>query len=262
MTRFTLPVVAALLVVPLLTAPPALHAQSDDTGSTTTNPADPFGTNPTFSSDPADAFPADSGDAFPSDMTFDPDSNEDFTFDQEAFDQQFNQDFNNDPFNNDPFNANQPPEELIWGIIAAYSVFGAIGCLFGLALTCLVCWLVSTPLKALPEEYQQMPPGQVWLLLIPCFPIVWNFFVYQRIAKSFQNYFAATGNSRNGDCGEQLGLVYAICVVCTVVPYLGCLALLAALVLLIVLIVKFWGMKAEVERDMAGDNMMGSTLDV
>jgi hypothetical protein len=256
MTRF--PTLAAgLMLAALLAAPSLVVAQPDDSGSTTTDPADPFGSDPSF---PTDSFPSDSSDAFPSDMTFDPDSGE-FTFDDEAFDQQFNEDFGNAPF--DP---NAPPDEAIKAILAVYGIAIVFGLIIGFAILALVCWLVSTPLKAIPEQYREMTPGQVWLLMIPCFPLIWNFFVYQRIPKSFQNYFAATGKTQFGDCGAQIGLWYAICAACSVVPCLNYLAGPASLVLLIIMLVKLWSLKGEVERDLAGgggeEGMRSSTLDI
>jgi hypothetical protein len=41
-------------------------------------------------------------------------------------------------------------------------------------------------LEAVSPENRQMPPGQVWLSLIPLFNFVWMFFVVNKIAESFQ----------------------------------------------------------------------------
>jgi hypothetical protein len=81
-----------------------------------------------------------------------------------------------------------------------------------------------------------MEPGMVWLLLIPIFNLVWIFFVYIRLAKSFQNAYAAMGRNDQGDCGEKLALWYCISyVVCCLPP--------VTLVLLIMTLVKFAGLK-------------------
>jgi len=258
MMRFPISIFAGLLCAAFVVVPSAVLAQPDDSGSSTSSPSDPSASDPSSATDPTDAFPSDSSDAFPSDMTFDPSSTEDFTFDQEAFDQQFNQDFGNAPF--DP---NAPPDEAIKAIMAVYGIAIVFGLIIGLAIMALICWLVSTPLKTIPEQYREMTPGQVWLLMIPCFPLIWNFFVYQRIPKSFQNYFAATGKTQFGDCGAQIGLWYAICAACGIVPCLNYIAVPASLVLLIIMLVKLWSLKGEVERDAAGGgDMMKSTLDV
>ena len=41
-------------------------------------------------------------------------------------------------------------------------------------------------LEAVSPENRQMPPGQVWLSLIPLFNFVWMFYVVNKIADSFQ----------------------------------------------------------------------------
>ena len=41
-------------------------------------------------------------------------------------------------------------------------------------------------LEAISVQNRQMPPGQVWLSLIPLFNFVWMFFVVNKIAESFQ----------------------------------------------------------------------------
>jgi hypothetical protein len=147
-------------------------------------------------------------------------------------------------------------------IIAVYGIF-LLGVLLVLyAIIALICWLVAAALKSVPEEYREIRPDQIWLSLIPCFALVWNFFVYHRVARSFQNYCAATGKTQFGDCGETLGLIYSICVVCRIVPCLNYLAWPASLVLVIIVLVKFWGMKAEIERDHADGSMTSSTLDI
>ena len=40
-----------------------------------------------------------------------------------------------------------------------------------------------------------MEPAMVFLLLIPCFGLVWNFFLYPRLSRSFQKYFQSVGDT-------------------------------------------------------------------
>src|SRR5208283_4392276 len=56
-----------------------------------------------------------------------------------------------------------------------------------------ICRFLSSCLSCLPEQHRKLEQGRVWLLLIPIFNIVWQFFVLPNIAKSFQDYFAAHG---------------------------------------------------------------------
>jgi hypothetical protein len=107
-----------------------------------------------------------------------------------------------------------------------------------LCVDIVICFFLFTFYKRIPTQFRKMEPGFVWLLLVPCFNLVWNFFVYIRLPKSLQGYFSSVGNSRVGDCGEGLGLVYAICQVATLIPCLGLFVWIASIILLILYLVK------------------------
>jgi hypothetical protein len=144
-----------------------------------------------------------------------------------------------------------------------------IGLVIGLGIQALVCYYLSEALKRLPPEYRRQEPGMVWLLMIPLFSIVWNFFVYPKISESYQAYFAAQAGMAqgiqpmpglnpglnysnpqilgvNGDCGHGLGLAFCILVCCGFVPYLNMCTGIAALVVWIIYLVKISGLKAQV----------------
>jgi hypothetical protein len=121
----------------------------------------------------------------------------------------------------------------------------SVGLAIGVAINAIFCYFVSDALAKVPAEYHQnISPGQVWLLLIPLFNIVWNFFVSQRVPDTFRVYFEATGRPQPGDYGKQLGLIYSILACCVFIPCLGSLCGFAALVILIILVVKFSGFKS------------------
>ena len=134
------------------------------------------------------------------------------------------------------------------GILAAFGVFLFVILAIALAVAIVIIILLSGCLKVIPPEHRLMEPGMVWLLLIPLFNLVWMFFVYIRIPRSYQRYFAAQGRTEFGDCGEQLGLWTAICAVASMVPIpvLNMLVSLASLVLLILFLVKVVGLKKHV----------------
>jgi hypothetical protein len=102
--------------------------------------------------------------------------------------------------------SNEPPPEVsgaaIAGALACYGVFFLIL----LAVYLFVVYLLYTCYQRIPAQYRLMEPGQVWLMLIPLFHIVWQFFVVIRLSRSFQQYFAAKGRTDVGDCGESIGL--------------------------------------------------------
>jgi len=124
----------------------------------------------------------------------------------------------------------------------AFLIFGCL-CLIGLAIMVFICWNLMGCLKSVPVQYRKMDPPLVWLLLIPCFHLIWNFFVYLRLPASYQACFAATGKGDGSDCGRSIGLAYAICSACCLIPFLNYLAGPAAIVLLIIFLVKVNGYK-------------------
>ncbi len=249
MMRFpTLAAVGLLLFAFAFTTPSATFAQPDDPAATAD---DPFGDES----------------ATPAEDATDPAMSDDFSFDDSDFNfdemEEWDEAAWEEEFGNQPFDPNAPPDELVGLLIGVYGVAILIGLIIGFGILALICWLVSSALKAVPEQYREMSTGQIWLLMIPCFPLIWNFFVYQRVPRSFQNYFNAVGQTQHGDCGAQIGLWYAICSACSIVPCLNYIAGPASLVLLIIMLVKLWGLKGEAEKlQSGGGDMSTSTLDV
>jgi hypothetical protein len=136
-----------------------------------------------------------------------------------------------------------------------------------LAVSLLICWFLMRCFESVPAEHRKMEPGLVWLLLIPCFPLVWNFFVYPRLAESYKSYFDAHGRTDVGDCGRSLAMWYCILSVVNLaltplsyVPHQAlkafaggssCMMSLAALALWIVFLVKANGYKNMIPEDSA-----------
>ena len=115
-----------------------------------------------------------------------------------------------------------------------------------LAIPVVVCLLLSGCYSRIPRQFRKQEPGMVWLLLIPCFNLVWNFFVYPQLADSYKAYFASVGRPDVGDCGRGIGLGYAVCLACCIIPCLNYLAGPAALVLLIIYLVKAMDLKNQI----------------
>jgi dolichol kinase len=124
--------------------------------------------------------------------------------------------------------------------LAAIGAFMLMAMLVVLAINVVVCAILYGCFKRIPAEHRKLEAGLVWLLLIPCFSIVWNFFVFPRLAQSYQSYFRAAGREDLGDCGAGFGWAYAGCVLgaCLPLPFLPFGIGLAALVLLVVFLVK------------------------
>lgn len=135
-----------------------------------------------------------------------------------------------------------PDKLLVGGLLVFFVIFVLVMLGIGIA----VCFFLSSCFRRIPPPHRQQEPGMVWLLLIPCFSIVWNFFVYPKLADSFASYFHAQGRTDVGDCGRGIALAYCICAACAIIPYLGLLAALAALILWIIFLVKALDLKKQI----------------
>lgn len=137
-------------------------------------------------------------------------------------------------------------EEVPAALVGIMLVFVVIAVVISLAITIFVLYLLYTCLARIPQQYRLMEPAMVFLMLIPCFNIVWIFFVTARISRSFQAFFASHARTDVGDCGQQIGLWWSICAVVSMVPFLNYIAGPASLVLMIIYLVKVMGLKNQI----------------
>jgi hypothetical protein len=130
---------------------------------------------------------------------------------------------------------------------ATFGVLYGVILVVAIAIMVFICYLLYQLYLAIPEKHRAMEPAKVWLLLIPCFNIVWIFWVYPGLAKSFKSYFDSASDTTVGDCGEKLALWYCICTVCSVIPCVGAISGLASLVLLILFLIKAHELKSKIK---------------
>jgi hypothetical protein len=125
-------------------------------------------------------------------------------------------------------------------VFAAMGMVGLVVVVFlvTIAINVFILYVLYNCYKRVPQQFRKQEPGMVWLALIPCFNIIWNFFIFPGLSKSLKAYFDSIGRTDVGDCQESIGLAFAICCAVSIVPYLGCLTGIAALVLLIMYLVK------------------------
>jgi hypothetical protein len=116
------------------------------------------------------------------------------------------------------------------------------------AVNILVVFLLYTDFERIPRNFRKLEPGLVWLLLIPCFNVVWNFFVIPRLTESFKAYFDSIGDTSVGDCGRVLGFGYAISTASSAIPFVSCLTGIVSLVLMILFLVKANELKNRIPR--------------
>ena len=74
--------------------------------------------------------------------------------------------------------------------------------------------------KEVKIENRRMQPGEVWLMLIPLFGLVWQFIIVNRLADSLKLEFT----QRNIDINEfrpgySIGLAYCVLFCCSIIPF-------------------------------------------
>lgn len=106
------------------------------------------------------------------------------------------------------------------------------------ALAVVVCYILSSALKRIPIHHRKQDPRMVWLLLVPLFPFVWNYFVFLPLARSFEDYFKSTGREEIPDSGWGMSLALCICADAILVAPLGLVAIISTLILMILVLVR------------------------
>ncbi|MGZ4116172.1 MAG: DUF4328 domain-containing protein [Bacteroidia bacterium] len=138
-------------------------------------------------------------------------------------------------------------------ILGAFLIVFVIAAIIGIVVMVLYLLTLQNALKAISPENQKMPPGQVWLALIPLFGLVWQFIIVNRMADSLKAEFAKRNISSQEDRpGYSIGLTYCILYCCSVIPVLGGLAALGGIVCWIIYWVKIAGYKTKLEMNNNG----------
>ncbi len=135
---------------------------------------------------------------------------------------------------------------------AFFVMFFIIMLVIGIGMLLMVIFYLLTlqrTLEAVSPENQKMPPGQVWMVFIPLFGIVWQFIMVNRIADSLKAEFQKRNVQVNEDRpGAGIGIAYCVLNCCCVVPILNILAIIGYLVCWIIYWVKISGYKRQLEQ--------------
>lgn len=103
-------------------------------------------------------------------------------------------------------------------------------------------------LERCAPQCRTMPPGQVWLLLIPLFGLVWHFIIVERMASSLRNEFVRRRMPlADPEPGKALGIAMCVLFAACLVPILGAFAALAAFVCWILYWVKIADYSRQIE---------------
>jgi len=96
-----------------------------------------------------------------------------------------------------------------------------IFCLFYIVIGILYLLTLSNALKKCSVSSRTMRPGMIWLMLIPVFNIIWQFFVVVGLAKSVDNEFQTRRiPNTQPRPGMSVGIAMCVCMVCAILPFL------------------------------------------
>ncbi|MFN4006162.1 MAG: hypothetical protein ACK4HE_01495 [Chitinophagaceae bacterium] len=124
--------------------------------------------------------------------------------------------------------------ELPFAGMAFLLVILAFVVAIGLTVTIFFILTLRNCLRQVRPENRRFEPNNTWLLLIPLFSLVYNFFVVKGISESLQNEYEQLGENPTTAPAYQLGLAYSIASCLTWVPMAGSFIAIAAFVLFIV----------------------------
>ena len=100
----------------------------------------------------------------------------------------------------------QNPDELL-GLLCV-----VIGVVLIVALAIQIFYLLTLQkaLSRVSPENRTMQPGLVWLMLIPCFNLIWQFFIAIRVPDSLKNEFRSRGMDDGSDYSKTIGIAQCV----------------------------------------------------
>lgn len=148
-------------------------------------------------------------------------------------------------------------EEEIFAVLFLFIVFA------GVVLVSVFYLLnLQNLLKQIAPANRQVEPGNVWLMFIPLFNIIYPFILYPKIADSVKLEMESRGMAEQGDYGRGIGIALPVLGLCGVIPFIGVLASLANLVLFIIFWVKMAGYKTKLMTSSPSQGGVGSNSDL
>jgi hypothetical protein len=134
---------------------------------------------------------------------------------------------------------------------ALFMVLAIVGVIFLVTIVIAIFYLLtlSRTLALCAPQNRTIQPGQVWLMLIPLFGIIWNFIMVNRIADTLANEFRMRNIQSNEQRpGYQAGITMAICGAIGIIPYIGSIAGIVQFIMWIIYWVKMSGFKTQLEQ--------------
>lgn len=105
-----------------------------------------------------------------------------------------------------PYHSNALPAGTQLMIVATLIIFAV-----SLYVACLYLRTLSRAVRACSEKNRAIEPGDVWLMLIPFFNIVYSYIVVNRVADSLKSEYKRQRYDDTQGFGRGVGLAFLIC---------------------------------------------------
>jgi hypothetical protein len=96
------------------------------------------------------------------------------------------------------------------GELAGQLIGNLCSLVISLAYLSFVAMSAQKCLAAISAQNRDMEPGMAWLVLIPCFGIIWIIIMAIRISSSLEKEYADRGMRADGDFGKMMGILSII----------------------------------------------------
>ncbi len=124
-----------------------------------------------------------------------------------------------------------------------------VGMAIGLAIEVFFILTLQKALNRCSIENRAMSPGLLWLLLIPLFNLVWNFYVVINLSESLHKEFQKRGILAEPYPGKSIGMAFSILSACSLIPLINMFTGIASLVCWII----YWMKIAGYSKQLAGE---------
>lgn len=117
---------------------------------------------------------------------------------------------------------------------------------------------LQNALKQVDESRREVQPGNVWLMFIPIFNLIYPFILYPKVCNSIKAEYNARELQGDGNFSKGLGTTLAVLGLVGFVPIIGSIASIANLIIWIV----FWVKIAGYKNVLSSNNANSAILDI
>ncbi len=129
--------------------------------------------------------------------------------------------------------------DSLFGVIFSFLLpFILLFLVIALVITILYLMNLQNTLNQVHPSRRKVSPGNVWLMLIPLFNVVYSFFLYPKISESVKAEYEYRGLQSEGDFGRGIGIAIPITNLASIIPFVGWISVITNFVLFIIFWVK------------------------